>query len=173
MNREEKNLRFNQILFDGLLGRPQDFEYRGQCIDLEKPIGKCTCGHPIRFQYIVHDKVTKEMRILGSECINNYPFLGDIAKQVKEFEERKKAQALAMLEESVQVELQKLLALKPLVVERFKQEKAKNYWVRHKISDVYYKFDSRIKSIAYLKTPKGKIKRIKQAIENIEEILAN
>ena len=54
------------------LGDPSKYEYRGECIDLGRPSGKCTCDHPIRYVFPVYNPETGESAPCGSECINHF-----------------------------------------------------------------------------------------------------
>lgn len=53
------------------LGDPSKFEYRGECIDLGGPVGKCTCDHPIRYVFLIHGPDGRVAPV-GSECINHF-----------------------------------------------------------------------------------------------------
>lgn len=53
------------------LGDLSQWEYRGECQDLQFPSGSCSCGHGgLRFLFTIHHKQTKETKIVGSVCIN-------------------------------------------------------------------------------------------------------
>lgn len=54
------------------LGDPSKYEYRGECIDLGRPTGKCTCDHPIRYVFPIYNPETGAMAPCGSECINHF-----------------------------------------------------------------------------------------------------
>jgi len=54
------------------LGDPSKYEYRGECIDLGRPSGKCTCDHPIRYVFLIYNPETGESAPVGSECINHF-----------------------------------------------------------------------------------------------------
>jgi len=58
----------------GVLGNGQDWEYRGECIDLEHCTGKCSCGHHgLRFLFTIHHKKDGRSAIVGSTCVETYP----------------------------------------------------------------------------------------------------
>ena len=55
------------------LGDPRQYEYRGECNDLGHVSGHCICGHPIRFEFLIHHKTdSTKCAILGSECIGHF-----------------------------------------------------------------------------------------------------
>lgn len=55
----------------GLGAPPEEFEYRGECVDRGKGnLGTCACGHMIRFEFTVHHKKTGDPFPIGSTCIN-------------------------------------------------------------------------------------------------------
>ena len=57
-----------------VLGNGQDWEYRGECIDLGSCTGRCACGHEgLRFLFTIHHKTTGKSVVVGSTCIATYP----------------------------------------------------------------------------------------------------
>ena len=58
----------------------QEWFYTGDCHDLEQPIEDCElCGHPdIRYQFTILNRNTKEILLIGSECVTRFdiPALG-------------------------------------------------------------------------------------------------
>jgi hypothetical protein len=55
-----------------VLGKGSDWEYRGECQELEAPSGKCACGQVgLRFLFTVHHPDGRRA-ILGSSCIVTY-----------------------------------------------------------------------------------------------------
>ena len=55
-----------------VLGDGREWEYTGICNDLEKPVGKCACGHPVRYEFVIERMSDKKTAVLGSECINYF-----------------------------------------------------------------------------------------------------
>lgn len=62
-----------EIILSALGGTVEGWEYRGVCMDLGKASGRCTCGHTIRFEFLI-EKDGHSPVVLGSECINSYIF---------------------------------------------------------------------------------------------------
>src|SRR5271169_5134106 len=56
--------------FIDVLGDPSKWKYSGVCNDLAAPVGKCICGHAIRFEYQIEFEGHKN--VVGSECINHF-----------------------------------------------------------------------------------------------------
>lgn len=57
-----------------VLGRGMDWEYRGECLDLQWPSGRCTCGHTgLRYLFTIHHKTSGRTAIVGSTCVTTYP----------------------------------------------------------------------------------------------------
>jgi hypothetical protein len=82
------------------MGNPREYEYRGECHDLGRVSGYCVCGHPIRYEFLVHHKTGDRVAILGSECIGHFRFIAPelyadltaaVEKLEKELAEAKKA----------------------------------------------------------------------------------
>jgi hypothetical protein len=111
-----------QALIDGLDGRPQDFVYEGEWFEDRSGNSKCACGHPIVYNFVVHDMHdSKISRILGSTCIETYSLyrpddaakmLEQLNKIFEEIEAKRKAARDAVKRE----EVKKLI---PLYVEAY------------------------------------------------------
>jgi len=91
------------------LGDPSKWSYTGQVNDLTRPIGKCICGHAIRFEFVIEND--GQIEKVGSECINNfmtinptlYKSLKDADKALKEqIKEAKKLAKELELNEKIQ-----------------------------------------------------------------------
>jgi hypothetical protein len=85
-------------LVRALDGDPSQWEYRGDCYDNGHGGGFCSCGHPIRFEFIVHKGDKK--KVLGSSCIETYAsinpaileqYQADLARLLKAIADAKKA----------------------------------------------------------------------------------
>ena len=59
--------------FINKLGDPSKYEFRGECIDLGSPEGYCTCGHPIRYMFLIYSPENK-IAPVGSECIKHFQY---------------------------------------------------------------------------------------------------
>ena len=72
--RQETKGHHVKALIAGLDGNPQLWDYTGLCIDSGKGLSlvRCVCGHPIRFQFMVCNHETNEIKALGSVCIEHY-----------------------------------------------------------------------------------------------------
>jgi hypothetical protein len=67
-DRQAYNARLLSALGDG-----RQWEYRGECNDLRKPVGKCSCGHQIRFEYIIHHRTDQDRTaVVGSDCVGYF-----------------------------------------------------------------------------------------------------
>lgn len=118
MNKVDKKAAFIGI-FIAKLGDPTQFDHTGEVIDLVKPVGKCVCGHPIRYEYIIKNRYNGKIAKVGSECINNFqdysPALyASLMKTVERLkEEERKAKELEMNEkvQKVKAELSEKLNL--------------------------------------------------------------
>lgn len=83
--------------FEAVLGDATQWEYRGECFDLKKPVGKCVCGHPIRYEFPIYHKVTGQVLTIGSVCIDStvaflmaHGNIGAAEKLAAAYEEHKK-----------------------------------------------------------------------------------
>lgn len=72
---ERKSHRANYVRkLAAVLGSGQNWEYRGECIDLERCTGRCACGHEgLRFLFTIHHKHNGQRVVVGSTCIATYP----------------------------------------------------------------------------------------------------
>lgn len=52
------------------LGDASKYDYTGVVNDLGAPKGRCVCGHPIRYEYLISDGTRTEA--VGSECIDHF-----------------------------------------------------------------------------------------------------
>lgn len=59
-----------QALIDAL-GNPSEWEYKGEMVDHDKNRTKCSCGHPIRYEFILHHANGRTAPI-GSTCVDHY-----------------------------------------------------------------------------------------------------
>src|SRR5665647_2130021 len=56
-----------------VLGNGADWEYRGECLDNGRSVGKCSCGHPgIRYEFLLRHKNGSRTAIVGSTCIAHF-----------------------------------------------------------------------------------------------------
>lgn len=82
------NARLLRVLGDG-----REWEYTGICNDLGRASGSCSCGHPIRFEYILRHKVRGTGAVVGSECVNHFAEANpDTFRQLTEAVERTRAE---------------------------------------------------------------------------------
>lgn len=84
------------------------FVYAGVCVDLGAMIGTCElCDHPIRYEFHVKNRQTGNVRIVGSDCIENYVDAGLtrrlLAHKKQAGEERKKNIQKVLLDKSFEV----------------------------------------------------------------------
>lgn len=103
------------------LGDGRDWEYAGQCTDLQRPVGKCCCGHEgIRYEFMIRNTKTGSLNIVGSSCINHFSdvnpaLVASITAALDQLEsaaaERKAAARKLTQEAEVQAELTKLSEL--------------------------------------------------------------
>lgn len=108
---ENKTAYIERIL--GRLGNGEDWEYRGECLDAGKSPAYCVCGHPIRWQFVIHRTNNgTDTAIVGSECVQHFMFLNpklynSLATAVEELrakiaEEKKKIKE-ALIEEETSI----------------------------------------------------------------------
>jgi hypothetical protein len=56
-----------------VLGDGREWDYLGECEELEHATGKCACGHHgLRFLFTIHHTKSKRTAIVGSSCIETY-----------------------------------------------------------------------------------------------------
>jgi hypothetical protein len=68
MDRNRYAERLARVLGDGA-----QWEYRGECTDLQRPCGRCACGHEgLRYLFTLHHKLTERTVIVGSVCVETY-----------------------------------------------------------------------------------------------------
>jgi len=101
-----------------VLGNGADWEYRGECLDNGKPVGKCSCGHPgIRFEFLLRHKSGQRTAIVGSTCIGHWQGISqeladriqaDADRLQREADERLNAAKRLVQEKSVQAKLEEL-----------------------------------------------------------------
>lgn len=71
LSKKEGKLEWSQRLIDSL-GDPSKYIYTGTVNDNKHCNGFCSCGHPIRYEFIVEHKETKKQKIIGSTCIDYF-----------------------------------------------------------------------------------------------------
>jgi hypothetical protein len=78
-----------------VLGRGADWEYRGECQDLQMPSGKCSCGHHgLRYLFTIHHKTSGRRAIVGSSCVETFPGISpELAAQLGAEADRLEANA--------------------------------------------------------------------------------
>lgn len=74
------NLAHVQRLAEAMAPDPKEWEYRGDCSDAGAPVARCTCGHPIRYVFTIHRKLSRKKLPnslpIGSVCIEtSVPYL--------------------------------------------------------------------------------------------------
>jgi len=55
------------------IGDGSEWDYRGECCDLQRPEGKCACGHQgLRYLFTIHRARDGKTAKIGSTCINHF-----------------------------------------------------------------------------------------------------
>ena len=102
-------------LADAMKPDAREYEYRGEVVDAAGENAKCSCGHPIRYVFLVRRKTDNHAVPIGSVCIEtSVPWLiahgnqaladalsGAVAKLKKEIAEAKRREAEARASELV------------------------------------------------------------------------
>lgn len=85
------------------LGKVEEYDHTGDCLDAGRDSReKCVCGHPIRYCYIIKNRITGKQAQVGSECINHFQdynvelYNSLIATVARLDEEEKKAKELLL-----------------------------------------------------------------------------
>lgn len=108
--------------FIDTLGDVKNWEHNGVVVELPFPSGQCVCGHPIKFEYYIVNKITKQKEKLGSECINHFKdynlelYEALIASKTN-FKEKKKKEKLQPVIEELSVLKEELTKYIKAIVE--------------------------------------------------------
>lgn len=106
--------------------KPENWIWNGTIIDLGGVLGSCACGHEIRYQFPLTNKITGRTVIVGCICVENYKLfdshtIGQMKEKIKEVEKeirRKKAEAKKLVQKE---EIEKLISgRKPLLEKLYK-----------------------------------------------------
>lgn len=127
---ENKGRRQQQFMahvekFIQTLGDPSTWVFDGEVIDLGRMCGNCLCGHPIRYEFIIHSADRSRQAIVGSECIEHFqsynPGLFEALKKAdKDLHEKIRAARKAAKEAKDSAEAQALAPAYDAIVARIK-----------------------------------------------------
>lgn len=154
--------------FIDTLGDVKNWEHNGVVVELPFPTGKCVCGHQIKFEYYIVNKITKQKEKLGSECINhfkdyNIELYESLIKSKEEFKERKKKEKLQPIIEDIS-ELQKKYNMYAKIISEYKEQK-------RFVCKEFYSFWTSIQNPKTYKTLSGQKRYLSNLINSVKELV--
>lgn len=154
--------------FIDTLGDVKNWEHNGVVVELPFPIGKCVCGHQIKFEYHIVNKITKQKETLGSECINhfkdyNLELYESLIKSKDDFKERKKKEKLQPIVEDIE-KLKETYDEYSKIISEYKQQKGF-------IGKELFNFWLSINNHKEYKTLGGKKRYLSGLIDSVKELI--
>jgi hypothetical protein len=145
-----------------VLGNGEDWEYQGECIDLEKPEGKCACGHSIRYQFILHHKTEPGRTApVGRVCIENYSMVRpEVVARIRADEQKLIDQAKARIKAAKDLAAQQ-------EIDALLTELNEKYWTITRLIQRKYRSYTKLPYELYMHG--FTIERVNAAIDNYQD----